>query len=32
MLIENPVTPLDGIPSYNEWIIKQGFYDFVKPN
>jgi hypothetical protein len=32
ILVENPVTPLDGILSYDGWIIKQGFYDFVKPN
>ena len=32
ILTQNPVTPLDNIPTYDEWIIQKGFYDFIRPN
>ncbi len=27
----NPVTSFDSIPSYGNWLIGRGFYDFVRP-
>ncbi|MBR9691229.1 J domain-containing protein [Candidatus Woesearchaeota archaeon] len=32
LVAETPVMSLEGVPNYDEWLIQQGFYDFVKPD
>ena len=32
LVVEDPMIDLNRFPEYDEWIIQQGFYDFVKPN